>query len=120
MENKKGGGNTDKLNPLYSNLIRMASLLKERNMFDFTLHSTIYNMQNLMVDIYDYFKDKLDGKGGLIRKYLMGNVYDLDVHNICMSNSNLLHPTSFNGSVVSNFKIMLPSGLWASVFVNSY
>ena len=31
-------------------------------MFDFTLHSTIYNMQNLMVDIYDYFKDKLDGR----------------------------------------------------------
>lgn len=76
MENKKGGGNTDKLNPLYSKLIRMASLLKERNMFDFTLHSTIYNIQNLMVDIYDYFKDKLDGKGGLIRKYLMGKNVD--------------------------------------------
>lgn len=53
------------------------------------------------------------------RTYLMGNVYDLDVHNICMSNSNLLHPTSFNGSVVSNFKVMLPSGLWVSVFSHS-
>ena len=50
------------------------------------------------------------------RTYLMGNVYDLDVHNICMSNSNLLHPTSFNNSVVSNFKVMLPSGMWVSVF----
>ena len=76
MENKKGGGSTDKLNPLYASLIRMASLIKERNLFDITLYSALYNMQNTMVEIYDYFKDKLDGKGGLIRKYLMGKNVD--------------------------------------------
>ena len=69
--------------------------------------------QGISADIYSYYP--VSGT----RKYLMGNVYDLDVHNICMSNSNLLHPTSFNGSVVSNFKLMLPSGLWASVFVHN-
>lgn len=76
MQNQKGGGETDKLNPMYSNLIRMAKMLKEGDMFDFSMYSTVYNMQNIMVDIYDYFKDKLDGKNGLIRKFLLGKNVD--------------------------------------------
>ena len=70
-----GGGETSDLNNFYVKLIRNASLLKERDMFDFTFHSTNYNMQNYLVDIYDYFKDKLDKKNGLLRKYLMGMFY---------------------------------------------
>ena len=68
--------------------------------------------QGISAGIYSY----IPVGGGGRRTYLMGNVYDLDVHNICMSNSNLLHPTKFNDSVVSNFKVMLPDGTWVSVF----
>lgn len=87
MQSKKGGGETDKLNPLYSNLIRMASMLKESDMFDFALYSTVYNMQNLMVDIYDYFKDRLDGKNGLIRKFLLGKNVDYCTRTVITSPS---------------------------------
>lgn len=71
-----GGGETDPLNNFYSKQIRLVSLLKDRDMFDFTMHSTIWSIQNLMVEIYDTFKKKLEKKNGLIRKFLMGKSPD--------------------------------------------
>ena len=63
---------TDPLNTLYSKQIRLVSMLKNRDMFDFTFNSTNYSIQSLMVEIYDVFKHKLERKNGMIRKYLMG------------------------------------------------
>lgn len=45
-----------------------------------------------------------------------GNVYDLSMDNVAMSNSNLLHPTRFNGSTSSNFKFLSSEGLWKNIF----
>ena len=66
-----GGGEVPELDQFYIKLIRMAALLKDRDMFDISFHSTNYNIQNTLVDIYNYFKDKLDKKSGLLIKYLM-------------------------------------------------
>lgn len=44
--------------------------------------------------------------------YVAGNVYDLDLENIALSNSNLLHPTLFNDATVTNFKVLSPQGVW--------
>ena len=74
--NKSGGGESSKLNTFYSNLIRLTSLLKEKDMFDFTFNNTNYNIQSTLVNIYDYFKLKLQSKNGLLRKYLMGRNVD--------------------------------------------
>lgn len=71
-----GGGKTSDLNNYYTKLIRMAALLQDRDLFDISFHSTNYNIQNTIVGIYDYFKDKLDKKTGLFRKYLMGKNVD--------------------------------------------
>lgn len=71
-----GGGETDDINNLYAKLIRLATLIKNQNMFDFQFHSTNYNIQTTIIDIYDYFKHKLEKKRGLIRKYLMGKNVD--------------------------------------------
>lgn len=71
-----GGGETPELDKLYVQLIRMCALIKDKDMFDFSFHSTNYNIQKTLVSIYDYFKDKLDKKNGLLRKYLMGKNVD--------------------------------------------
>lgn len=73
---EKGGGEVPDLDKYYVQLLRMTSLLKDKDMFDFTFHSTNYNIQKTLVDIYNYFKDKLDKKNGLLRKYLMGKNVD--------------------------------------------
>ena len=71
-----GGGSTDDINNLYAKLIRMANMVRNRDMFDFQFHNTNYNMQSIIIDIYDFFKHKLEKKRGLIRKYLMGKNCD--------------------------------------------
>lgn len=48
----------------------------------------------------------------------VGNSYDLDFHNICLSHSNLLHPTKMNGSEVSNFKVLSSEGIWRNIFAH--
>ena len=80
--NSSGGGETSELNNLYSRLIRYASVLEDGDMFDFSFHTTNYNMQKTLVDIYNYFKDKLDKKSGLLRKYLMGKNVDYAVRTV--------------------------------------
>jgi DNA-directed RNA polymerase beta' subunit len=77
-----GGGETLPINDLYTRLIRMGQLINDRDMFDFSFHGTNFNIQNTLVDIYDYFKDKLDKKNGLLRKYLLGKNVDYCVRTV--------------------------------------
>ena len=72
----RGGGDTVPINDMYSKLIRMCSLIRDEAMFSFSFNSTIMRIQDLIVDIYDYFKEKIEKKAGLIRKYLMGKSVD--------------------------------------------
>ena len=72
----KKGGSTQDINNLYTTLIRLCSLLNAGDMFEFSFHSTNLHIQSLLVEIYDYFKVKLEKKNGLLRKYLMGKNVD--------------------------------------------
>lgn len=71
-----GRGETCELNTYYAKLIRLSGLVKDQSMFDFQLDNTIYNIQNILVEIYDYFKQKLEKKTGMLRRYLMGKTVD--------------------------------------------
>ena len=51
--------------------------------------------------------------------YTSGNVYDLNIQNIALSNSNLLHPTKFNGANMSNFRIFSYEGKWRDIYAHS-
>ena len=51
-------------------------------------------------------------------QYTAGNVYDLDMDNIAMSNSNILHTTKFNKSTTSNFRVLASDGIWKDIFVH--
>ena len=48
--------------------------------------------------------------------YTKGNYYYLGMDNTALANSNLLYPTKFNDSNVSNFKILAPDGEWKNIF----
>ncbi len=48
--------------------------------------------------------------------FQFANTYCLDMSNIALSNSNLLYPTKFNHSEVSNFRILAPDGEWKDIF----
>lgn len=74
--NNGGSGETGELNKLYSSAIRYAALIRDKNAFAFQLYNTDYSLQNVIIDIYDYFKTKLEKKNGLLRKYLLGKNVD--------------------------------------------
>ena len=74
--NQHGGGETDDINQMYGKLIRESTLIRDRDMFDIQFHNTNYSIQNTLVDIYNHFKQKIEKKNGLIRKYLMGKNVD--------------------------------------------
>jgi len=73
---KSGSGETGNINQLYSQLIRYTNLVKDKDVFDFQFSATNFNIQNTLVEIYDYFKTKLEKKNGLLRKYLLGRNVD--------------------------------------------
>lgn len=58
-----------------------------------------------------------DPYGGT-RTYVAGNSYDLDFNSICMCNSNILHPTKFNGAGISTFKVLNGEGWWQNIFAH--
>lgn len=76
MSSSGGGGETSELNNLYARIIRHASVIKDRGMFDFSFHASNAAIQNNINEIYEYFKVKLEKKNGLFRKYLMGKNVD--------------------------------------------
>ena len=94
---------TDPLNTLYSKIIRMVSLLNSKDMFDFTFNSTNFSIQNMMVEIYDVFKHKLERKNGMIRKYLMGKNVENCVRTVI---SNPLYHDNTPEDTLSKFGVI--------------
>jgi hypothetical protein len=63
-------------------------------------------------DIYVY-----QSAGGIT--YTDGNVYDLNVQNIAMSNSDIVNPTQFYNARWSNFKVLCEDSKWRSIYTLS-
>lgn len=70
------------INDKYSKLIRLASILRNDNNFDFTMESTRARIQETMVEIYDFLRGKIEKKHGLIRKSLLGKSIDYGARSV--------------------------------------
>lgn len=69
----------NELTELYCKLLKYANMLQSTAEFDFITNSTIGKLQETLVELYDYFKKKLEKKRGLIRKALLGKSIDYGV-----------------------------------------
>lgn len=75
-DSKSGSSKSDPVNGMYSKIIRLASSLKASDLIDFQFNNTNVAIQDALVEVYDYFKQKLEKKTGLIRRYLLGKNTD--------------------------------------------
>lgn len=100
VSSSSGGGKVPEINNFYANAIRLASILKENDVFSFNLYSSQYAIQELFVSTYDYFKEKLQSKNGLLRKYLMGKNVDLCTRTVITA-------TSFHAEVPEDMQVGL-------------
>jgi DNA-directed RNA polymerase beta' subunit len=65
-----------KINEYYGKLIRFAMILRNTNNFDFVLESTRGKMQQILEEIYNELKSKIEKKQGLIRRSILGKSID--------------------------------------------
>lgn len=106
VKSSSKGGETGDLNRYYTKLIRLSTLLRDRDMFGFQFNSTNYDIQQTIVAIYDYFKQKLQKKNGIIRKYLMGKTVDNCVRTVITAPT--YHYESKNDMMVDYYHCALP------------
>ena len=69
----------NELTDMYCKLLRYANMLKSTNDFDFIVNANKGKVQDTLVEIYNYFKKKLEKKNGLIRRSLLGKSIDYGV-----------------------------------------
>ena len=69
----------NELTDLYCKLLRFANMVSATSEFDFMVNANKAKVQEVLVEIYDYFKQKLQKKNGLIRKSLLGKSVDYGV-----------------------------------------
>ena len=74
VDTKKLG--VDTVNNLYSRLIRLVAMLNQDDSFTPIMHNTKFMIQTTLVEIYDYFKEKVHKKYGIFRRALLGKTTD--------------------------------------------
>ena len=60
----------------YTKLLRLTKTLERSGNFTFALNSTKFQIQTCIVDLYDYFKSRIEKKFGIIKKGIMGKSID--------------------------------------------
>ena len=71
-----GSPRVPEINDLYNNILRNINLIQASNNFDFMTNALIGKTQQLMVDIYNLLKSKVEKKNGYLRRFVMGKSVD--------------------------------------------
>jgi len=69
----------NELTDLYCKLLKFTNMVAATSEFAFMTNANKGKVQDTLVEIYDYFKHKLEKKHGLIRKSLLGKTIDYGV-----------------------------------------
>lgn len=64
------------INDIYASIIRNVKIVQDSNNMDFIIASVTGKIQESLVDIYNLLKEKIQGKNGYIRRYLLGKTVD--------------------------------------------
>lgn len=103
FKNYEGGKlSHNKLTDKYAKLLKYANLLESIN-FDFMMYNTQYTIQQQLVEIYNFLKEKQEKKNGMVRKSLLGKSIDYGARSVITAprfNLNQKVMTSFKYSGV--------------------
>lgn len=76
LQSRNGSVNINEINDMYSKIIRNVKMIEDSLNFDFMINSLIGKTQDLLLELYNVCKDKMDGKDGYLRKFMMGKSID--------------------------------------------
>lgn len=77
LQDSSGKIKVGEINDCYAKILRNVRMIGDNTNFDFMIHTLVGKTQDTLVELYDIIKDKLAGKNGYIRKFLMGKNIDL-------------------------------------------
>lgn len=72
----------NEVNDLYVKLLRAIALISEGGLFARTQYATQKKIQDIIVSIFNYYKQQISRKQGLIRKNLIGKSVDYGVRSV--------------------------------------
>ena len=104
----------NELTDLYCKLLRFCNLLESSSEFDFVVNSTKGKVQDTLVEIYNYFKGKLEKKNGLIRKSLLGKSIDYGVRAVIAAPE--FNTNRYDENIVSFTHCAIPIALICTLF----
>ena len=104
----------NELTDLYCKLLRFCNLLESSSEFDFIVNSTKGKVQDTLVEIYNYFKGKLEKKNGLIRKSLLGKSIDYGVRAVIAAPE--FNTNRYDENIVSFTHCAIPISLICTLF----
>lgn len=104
----------NELTDLYCKLLKFANMLESSNDFDFMVNSTIGKVQDTLVEIYDYFKQKIEKKTGLIRKALLGKSIDYGVRAVIAAPE--FTTNKYNDNIIDFWHSGIPVSLLCTLF----
>lgn len=76
QQSSSGSPRVPEINDMYNNIIRNVNLISAANNFDFMTNALIGKTQQLMIDVYNLLKSKVEKKNGYLRRFVMGKSVD--------------------------------------------
>lgn len=104
----------NELNTMYSQTIKLVSIISEGGLFSRTQYTTQAKIQDNLVDIYNYFKDRIKSKYGLIKKYLLGKTVDYGTRAVISSYS--FRQDRIEEQMIDMYHCVLPLAQCCSTF----
>lgn len=102
------------LTDLYCKLLRYANMVSATSEFDFLTNSNKGRVQDTLVELYNYFKGKLEKKNGLIRKSLLGKSIDYGVRAVIAAPE--FRCNNYNDNIVDFTHCAIPIALICTLF----
>jgi DNA-directed RNA polymerase beta' subunit len=104
----------NELTDLYCKLLRFTNMVAATSEFDFMVNSNKGKVQDILVEIYNYFKHKLEKKNGLIRKSLLGKSIDYGVRAVIAAPE--FRTNKYDENIVDFTHCAIPIALLCTLF----
>lgn len=104
----------NELTDLYCKLLRFANMVSATSEFSFMTNANKGKVQDTLVEIYDYFKHKLEKKHGLIRKSLLGKTIDYGVRAVIAAPE--FRNNSYEDNIVDFTHCAIPVSMICTLF----
>lgn len=114
LQNTSGKTKIPEINDKYNAIIRNVKMMDSSSNFDFMIHSIEGKIQDLLVEIYNLIKVKIEKKNGYMRQSVLGKSDDYCVRSTITATS--YHSNTYKEQKINTRYTGIPLGYCCSMF----